>query len=46
MVKRLSKLEMFLASIFSVGIEKLSDDLQYTPCIFFFGEPEFPSDEE
>lgn len=47
MVKRLSRLEMFLASVLSVGIEKLSDDLPYTPlCICFFGEPEYPSEEE
>lgn len=46
MVKRLSRLEMFLMSILSVGIEKLSDDLPYSHCCFFFGEPECPSDKE
>ena len=46
MVKSLSKLEVFLASVLSVGIEKISKDLPYSPCIFFFGEPEYPSNEE
>ena len=47
MVKGLSRLEMFLASVLSRGIHKLSDDLPYIgPCAFFFGEPEYPSDEE
>lgn len=46
MVKGLSRLEMFLASIFSVSIEKYSKDLPYVPCAFFFGEPEYPFDEK
>lgn len=46
MVKRLSRLEMFLASVLSKNIPSLSADLPYSPCCFFFGEPEYPSDEE
>ena len=43
MVKRLSKLEMFLTS----SLISLFRDLPYTiPCGFFFGEPEYPSNEE
>lgn len=46
MVKRLSRLEMVLASVFSLGVQKLAKDLPYSHCCFFFGEPECPSDEE
>lgn len=43
MVKRLSRLEALLAS----ALISLFDDLPYTaPCAFFFGEPEYPSNEE
>ena len=46
MVKGLSRLESLLASAFSALIS-LIEDLPYTgPCAFFFGEPEYPSDEE
>lgn len=43
------KLEMLIASalMFIMGIVKLSPDLPYNgPCGFFFGEPEYPSDDE
>ena len=46
MVKSLSRLESLLASALSALIS-LFDDLPRTaPCGFFFGEPEYPSDEE
>lgn len=46
MVKRLSRLESLLASALS-ALVSLSDDLPRTPyCGLFFGEPEYPSDEE
>lgn len=45
MVKGLSRLEAVLASVLSLGIQK-TVDLPYTPCIFFFGEPEYPLNEE
>lgn len=47
MVKRLSKLETFFTSTIVSALVSLFDDLPYTPlCAFFFGEPEYPSDEE
>lgn len=51
MVKRLSfeKIELLLASAlaFALGVVKLAPDLPYAgPCGFFFGEPEYPSDDE
>lgn len=45
MVKGLSRLETLLASALS-SLVSLYDDLPYSPCCFFFGEPEYPSDEE
>lgn len=43
MVKSLSKLESLLASV----LVSLFDDLPRAPyCGLFFGEPEYPSDEE
>lgn len=46
MVKGLSRLESLLASALS-SLVSLYDGLPYTgPCAFFFGEPEYPSDEE
>lgn len=45
----LEKIELLLASAmaFVLGVMKLSPDLPYTvPCGFFFGEPEYPSDDE
>lgn len=51
MVKRLSlaKVEMLLASALALalGIMNIAPDLPYNgPCGFFFGEPEYPSDDE
>lgn len=43
------KLEMLITSalMLILGVVKLSADLPYTvPCTFFFGEPEYPSDDE
>ena len=46
MVKGLSRLESLLASALSDFIS-LYEGLPYTgPCVFFFGEPEYPSDDE
>ena len=46
MVKGLSRLESLLASALSTLVS-LFDDLPPSPlCMFFFGEPEYPSDEE
>lgn len=45
----LEKIELLLASAlaFVLGVVKLSADLPYNgPCTFFFGEPEYPSDDE
>lgn len=45
----LEKIELLLASAlaFVVGIMKIAPDLPYNgPCGFFFGEPEYPSDDE
>lgn len=47
MVKKLSKLETFLSSTIATALVSLFEDLPYSPlCMFFFGEPEYPSDEE
>lgn len=49
MLKKLSieKIEMALASFLALGILRLAVDLPYNgPCGFFFGEPEFPTNEE
>lgn len=42
MVKSISKLESILAS----ALISLFQDLPYSHCCFFFGEAEYPSDEE
>ena len=46
MVKGLSRLETFLTSTITSALISLVEDLPYSPCIFFFGEPEYTSDEE
>lgn len=51
MVKSLSfeKIELLLTSAlaFALGVVNIAPDLPYTaPCAFFFGEPEYPSDNE
>lgn len=48
MLKKLSleKLELLLASALATTLITLIKDLPYSgPCAFFFGEPEYPSDE-
>ncbi len=49
MLKRLSleKIQLLLASALSLAILRLAVDLPYSvPCSFFFGEPEYPSNEK
>lgn len=49
MLKRLSleKIELLLASALVPVLISLMRDLPYhIPCSFFFGEPEYPSNEE
>lgn len=46
MVKRLSSLEMLFKSTVTKAFVSLFRDLPYVNCTFFFGEPEYPSDNE
>ena len=49
MLKKLSleKVELLLATGIATALISLMRDLPYSaPCAFFFGEPEYPSNEE
>lgn len=49
MLKKLSldKIELLLATGLATALISLIRDLPYSvPCTFFFGEPEYPSNEE
>lgn len=46
MIKKLSGLESLWASSIPSALVSLFRDLTYVPCCFFFGEPEYPSDDE
>lgn len=47
MLKRLSleKIELILGSALAAILINLAVDLPYIPCGFFFGEPEYPTNE-